>query len=150
MLIVFNAAKIFAIRCIQILDEDHAIMLLRIVLAGLGSLPLVSLAAPAQTKQSPGASYFPNSVLRTHEDKPVRFYDDLLKGKIVAINFMYANCEGICPPMTANLVKVQEALGERVGRNIFMIRSRFSPSRIRLRHLRNMLKCTASSPAGCS
>src|SRR6266851_6989515 len=66
------------------------------------------------------ASYFPNVVLRTHEDKSVRFYDDLIKGKIVVINFMYTSCGDICPGMTQNLVDVQRILGERVGRDIFM------------------------------
>lgn len=37
---------------------------------------------------------FPNLVLKTHEGKTVRFYDDLLAGKIVMINFMYADCKG--------------------------------------------------------
>ena len=50
----------------------------------------------------------------------MRFYDDLIKGKIIVINMMYAQCEGICPPMTVNLVKVQARLGDRVGRDIFM------------------------------
>ena len=66
------------------------------------------------------AGYFPNVLLRTHEDRTVRFYDDLMRGKIVIVNFMYVRCEGICPGTTANLVKVQEALGERVGRDVFM------------------------------
>jgi len=66
------------------------------------------------------ARYFPNVALTTHEGKKVRFYDDLIKDKIVTINFMYADCEGVCPGITANLVKVQRALGERVGRDIFM------------------------------
>ena len=70
--------------------------------------------------RGPRAGYFPNVALRTHEGKSVRFYDDLIKGKIVVINFMYANCTGICPAMTMNLMKVQEALGARVGRDIFM------------------------------
>src|SRR5262245_56329635 len=59
--------------------------------------------------------YFPNVALTTHEGKKVRFYDDLIKDKIVTINFMYADCEGVCPGITANLVKVQRALVERVG-----------------------------------
>jgi protein SCO1/2 len=50
----------------------------------------------------------------------VRFYEDLIKNKIVTINFFYANCEGVCPGITANLVKVQKLLGERVGREVFM------------------------------
>ncbi len=36
------------------------------------------------------------------------------------INFMYTNCEGLCPRQTANLAAVQRALGDRVGRDIFM------------------------------
>ena len=64
--------------------------------------------------------YFPNVELTTHEGKKVRFYDDLIKDKIVVINFMYAECEGICPTITANLVKAQKLMGRRVGRDIFM------------------------------
>ena len=62
-----------------------------------------------------------NIPLTTHENKPVRFYDDLVKDKIVLINFMFTNCEHICLPMTANLVRVQELLGDHVGRDIFML-----------------------------
>jgi len=66
------------------------------------------------------ARYFPNFEVTTHEGKKVRFYDDLVKDKIVVINFMYAQCEGICAPITRNLKRVQSLLGERVGRDIFM------------------------------
>jgi protein SCO1/2 len=64
--------------------------------------------------------HFPNLLLTTHEGKKVRFYDDLLKDKLVFINFMYAKCEGVCPGITANLVRVQKLLGSRVGRDVFM------------------------------
>jgi protein SCO1/2 len=64
--------------------------------------------------------YFPNVALRTQDDKPVRFYDDLVKDRAVTINFFYAQCDEICPLVTANLAKVQRLLGERVGRDIFM------------------------------
>ncbi|HYJ85789.1 MAG TPA: SCO family protein [Pyrinomonadaceae bacterium] len=64
--------------------------------------------------------YFPNFELTTHEGKRVKFYDDLIKDKIVVINFMYAKCDGICVPITANLKRVQKLLGDRVGRDIFM------------------------------
>lgn len=42
---------------------------------------------------NPFAGHFPDVVLRTHEGNNVRFYEDLLKDKIVLINFMYATCE---------------------------------------------------------
>lgn len=67
-----------------------------------------------------GSSYFPNVWLYTHEGEKVRFYDDLVRGKIVAINMMYVLCEGICPTMTANLRQVQQLLGERMGQDVFM------------------------------
>jgi protein SCO1/2 len=35
---------------------------------------------------------FPNVWLTTHDGQKVRFYDDLLKDKIVAINFFYSTC----------------------------------------------------------
>lgn len=63
---------------------------------------------------------FPNVTLTTHEGRKVRFYDDLMKDKIVLINFMYVKCEGLCPGTTANLLNVQRMLGDRVGRDIFM------------------------------
>ena len=66
-------------------------------------------------------AYFPNLPLLTQENKAVRFYNDLLKGKVVLINFMFTTCKGVCSPMTANLARVQRYLGERVGRDINMI-----------------------------
>lgn len=79
-------------------------------------------------KPGPRAGYFPNFSLTTHEGKRVRFYDDLIRGRIVAVNMMYADCAGICPTMTANLRNVQLALGERVGRDIFMYSITLEPA----------------------
>lgn len=87
--------------------------------------------------------YFPNVTLRTQDNKPVRFYRDLIKDKIVTINFFYAKCEEICPMVTANLVKVQKLLGDRVGREIFMYSITLKPeedSPAALRHYAEMYK----------
>lgn len=64
--------------------------------------------------------HLPDVQLITHDGRKVSFYEDLVKDKMVLINFMYAKCEGVCPGVTANLLRVQKALGERVGRDIFM------------------------------
>jgi protein SCO1 len=74
----------------------------------------------AEAREKVRQRYFPNVTLRTQDNKKVRFYDDLIKNKIVTINFFYAKCEGVCPGITANLVRVQKLLGDRVGREIFM------------------------------
>jgi protein SCO1 len=63
--------------------------------------------------------FFPNVPLVTHEGKQVRFYDDLLKGKIVVLNLMYASCTDVCPTITAHLVKAQKLLREVVKDQVF-------------------------------
>ena len=63
---------------------------------------------------------FPNIALTTHEGEQVRFYDDLVKDKLVTINMMFTACKAVCPLTTANLVRVQKLLAERVGRDLFM------------------------------
>jgi cytochrome oxidase Cu insertion factor (SCO1/SenC/PrrC family)/mono/diheme cytochrome c family protein len=66
-----------------------------------------------------GPDYFTNLPVVTQDGTKLRFYDDLIKEKIVLINFIYTNCPDICPLTTARLVQVQEKLGEAVGRDIF-------------------------------
>ena len=104
----------------------------RKLLATLAVAPLavgvVGQAAGAENKFKVAESsreklqkrYFPNFELTTHEGKKVHFYDDLIKDKIVVINFMYVKCQGVCMPVTMNLKRVQNLLGDRIGRDIFM------------------------------
>lgn len=73
--------------------------------------------------------HFPNVTLTTHEGKKVKFYDDLMKDKIVIINFMYATCEGVCPRITSNLQQVQKLLGDRVGKDIFFYSITLKPEK---------------------
>jgi cytochrome oxidase Cu insertion factor (SCO1/SenC/PrrC family) len=94
-------------------------------------LPQTNAAAPPQAaamtpaggtpRSAGGAAYFPNHVLVTQDNQPVRFYDDLLKNKIVLINFLFTTCKGACSPMTANLAKVQEQLGAHLGKEVVML-----------------------------
>ena len=66
-----------------------------------------------------GDSHFPNVELVTQDGKKVRFYDDLVKGKVVAIELVYTTCKYNCPLETARLVQLQKLLGERMGKDIF-------------------------------
>src|SRR6266571_2961684 len=63
--------------------------------------------------------YFPDVVLTTQDNKKVHLYRDLVKGKVMLINFMYTSCDRICPRVTQNLVRVQRLLADRMARNIF-------------------------------
>jgi len=129
----------------------------RNVIGMLGIAPLAagSIAGASTGNSKPEGSssremirdrYFPNVVLTTHEGKKVRFYDDLLKDKIVVINMMYADCEGVCPGITANLVKVQKALGNRIGRDIFMYSITLKPEQDSPRALKEYAKMHGVKP----
>lgn len=76
-----------------------------------------------------GAGYFPNVPLITQDGKVVHFYDDLLKGKTVAIDLIYTHCVDSCPLETARLVQTQKILGDRVGKDIFFYSITIDPKR---------------------
>lgn len=85
------------------------------------ALTLESSPAAAAPPGSPwGANYFPNIPLVNQDGKTLHFYDDVIKGKVVEINFIFTSCPNACPLETAKLRQVQEVLGDRVGRDIFM------------------------------
>jgi len=102
-----------------------------LALSGSGSAtPAAAPAAPApdparkwrtiSSRDAIRERYFPNYKLVTHEGKQVLLYDDLVKDKVMLLNFMFSSCDRICPRVTQNLVGVQRLLGQRVGRDVFM------------------------------
>ena len=87
--------------------------------------PLAALFAAFLVAGTPGSAqqgwhkaYFPNVELVTQDGKKVRFYDNVIKDKVVAINFIYTKCPDICPLDTAALRRVQKLLGPRMGRDV--------------------------------
>jgi len=72
--------------------------------------------------------YFPNVALITHEGKHVRFYDDLLKNKIVVLNMMYADCTSACPLITSHLLAAQKILTQRFKHDIFFYSLTIKPA----------------------
>jgi protein SCO1/2 len=88
----------------------------------------------------------PNVPLLTHEGKRVMFYDDLVKGKIVTLNFFYANCDEICPMVTANLAKVQKLLGADVGTKVSMYSFTLKPEQDDVTAIRNYRELFHAQP----
>lgn len=85
---------------------------------GLGAASTPVMAA-ADFSGEP-EQYFPDFPVDTHDGRRFRFYSDLIRGKIVMFNMMYTACTRACPPSTASLLAVQEALGSRIGQDIFI------------------------------
>ena len=89
----------------------------RIVL--LAALTFAFSALSVRAGQPWHETYFPNIVLTNQDGKKLKFYDDLIKGKVVALSFIYTKCKDVCPADTAQLRQVQDLLGEQVGRDVF-------------------------------
>jgi protein SCO1 len=84
--------------------------------------------APAIAQGSPwGQGYLPNVPVVTQDGTTLRFYDDVIRGKIVVISFIYTSCRDICPVVTARLSQVEEKLGDAFGRDVFFVSISIDP-----------------------
>jgi len=85
-------------------------------------------ASLAQTDEGPSAparsaaeKYFSDVELIDQDGQKHRFYTDILKNKVIAINTFFTTCTNICPPMNRNFEKMQDALGDRLGKDVFLV-----------------------------
>jgi cytochrome oxidase Cu insertion factor (SCO1/SenC/PrrC family) len=77
---------------------------------------------PTASSEGPQvAPSFPDTTVLDQNGKRLSFYTDLVKGKTVAINFIFTTCTTICPPMTATFRRVQKELEGRTERDVNLI-----------------------------
>src|SRR5207253_10881774 len=70
---------------------QRALMLLTCTLSSLALANNVPSATPW------GADYFPNTLLTDQDGRQLRFFDDLIKDKVVVINCIFTSCTDSCP-----------------------------------------------------
>ncbi len=70
----------------------------------------------------------PDVNLVDQDGKSVRFYEDLVKGKVVAINFVFTSCKAACPLLGAGFSRLQERLGDRLGNDCALISVSVDPA----------------------
>ena len=102
----------------------------------LAALTMIVIGAVSVQAQESNAdeeerarSYFTNLELINQDGETVRFYDDVLKDKVVVINFIFTNCEGACPLMTHKLTLVRDRLDEHVGKPLQFVSLSLDPQR---------------------
>ncbi len=78
---------------------------------------------PSAAPSAPSAAekYFSDVELIDQDGQKLRFYTDVLKNKVVIINAFFTTCSGVCPPMNRNLERIQDALGERLGKDVSLV-----------------------------
>ena len=83
---------------------------------------------PATPDETPAHKYFTDVELINQNGEKMRFYSDLLQGKVVIINSFFATCQGSCLPLNQNLAKVQAALGDRLGKDVYIVSISVDPT----------------------
>ncbi len=87
-----------------------------------------SRAAAQDGRQQASQKYFTDVVLVNQNGEKMRLYTDLLKDKVVVINFFFATCQGTCLPMNRNMQKVQDIFGDRLGKDAYIISISVDPT----------------------
>lgn len=105
---------------------------LAILVAAMAAVALggrAAAAGEAEADRRVAREYFTDTILVDQDGRELRFYSDLLAGKVVVINSMFTDCTGSCPVMSKKLQALQEHLGDRVGRDVHLISITVDPER---------------------
>jgi len=88
-------------------------MVMREVTPESSPSPSPSPADVEQVTPSFSSMKIPNSRIYDQNGKQLNFYTDLIKGKTVAINFIFTTCTASCPSLTATFRRVQQDAEQR-------------------------------------
>jgi protein SCO1 len=100
--------------------------------AGLLAAPGAVLAHGAghdadEAERLPVIGPAPDFTLTAQDGRTVRMTD--LRGKVVAVSFIYTSCPDVCPMLTAQMVQVQGSLGKAFGRTVEFVSITVDPER---------------------
>ena len=87
----------------------------------------MALEAPVLDDAETPPIQVPDVGVVTQDGRKVSFYRDLVKGRVVVVNFIYTTCTAICSPMTANLHEVQRMLEPEYARRVHFISITIDP-----------------------
>src|SRR4051812_19990102 len=69
----------------------------------------------------------PDAQVLNQRGEQVRLYTDLIKDKVVLMSFFYTSCTYICQMQGDILSKIQVLLGDRLGKDVFLISISMDP-----------------------
>lgn len=120
-----------------------SLMGLAVYLSTNPGLKTPAASAPVQGKaNSSSAPFFDVEVnqpaadftLINQDEETVSLSD--YRGSFVVLDFIYTSCPDVCPLMTANLRRVEDALGDRFGRDVYFISITIDPEYDTPEHLK--------------
>jgi protein SCO1 len=94
-------------------------------LLALALLPALASAAPPGgpaandlAEEARARAYFTDTELLDQDGERVRFYGDVVAGRVVCLSFLFTRCVEACPLIAQKLNRVRLALGDRFGRDV--------------------------------
>jgi protein SCO1/2 len=99
-----------------------------------GGIVLMVLSAAAcfvigARAQQPAKPVIPDVVVRDQQGRKLRFYSDLVKDKVVVLNFFYTSCTYTCTMQGRTFSQLQSLLGERLGKSVHLISVTTDPAK---------------------
>jgi cytochrome oxidase Cu insertion factor (SCO1/SenC/PrrC family) len=112
-------------------------LLLTVLCIGLATAPLAgfSQAAASNTSADEAAAeekarkYFTDLEVIDQNGKRLRFYSEVLKGRVVLVNFIFTNCPDACPLITQKLIQTRSLLVESIKDDVWFVSISIDPER---------------------
>jgi protein SCO1/2 len=87
----------------------------------LGALAMLPRAAAGEQASPQARKYFTDTKLINQDGKVMRFYSDLIQGRSVVIDTFFTTCTSICPRLNKRMAEIQAWLGDRLGKDVYLI-----------------------------
>jgi protein SCO1 len=97
-------------------------------LAVLLGLAVLGPAFAEEPARSAAHQYFTDTELIDQDGRPMRLYSDLIHARSVVINTFFTTCTGICPPLNQRMAQIQERLGDRLGKDVYLLSISVDPT----------------------
>lgn len=98
--------------------------------------PRFGPATPSRAGTGPGKvspeeaarQYFSDLEVVTQDGRKVRFFSDVLKGRVVVISFVHTQCKNACPMVTRKLTLVRDLLEGQLGQPLQFVSISLNPA----------------------
>ena len=95
---------------------------------GCAHYPHTAAAQELNDREKLAKTYFTDVLLVNQNGQEMRLFSDLIRGKTVIIIPFFTSCTGACPVMNQNLGKIQDWLGDKLGKDAYMISITVDPA----------------------
>lgn len=73
--------------------------------------------------------YFTDTEVVDQNGKHLRFYSDVLKDRVVLINFIFTNCQDYCPMVTQKLIQTRSLMADSIKDDVWFVSVSVDPER---------------------